>query len=78
MSGFVIKSLYTRAWKTCTDPSSEDDANNGYVGWNCTERSARAWYLSQGDMHGVSMSAQKTDAEKETGKGRKEKGSRGA
>ena len=45
MSGFVIRSLYTRAWNTWIEPSSDDDANSGYVGWNCTERSAREWYL---------------------------------
>ncbi len=45
MSGFVIRSLYTRAWNIWIEPSSDEDANRGYVGWNATERSARAWYL---------------------------------
>lgn len=46
MSGFVIRSLYTRTWNTWIEPSSDDDAKSGYVGWNATERRARAWYLS--------------------------------
>ena len=45
MSGFVIRSLYTRAWKTWIDPSSDELAKSGYVGWKCTERRAREWYL---------------------------------
>ena len=48
MSGFVIRSLYTRAWKTWIDPSSDELAKSGYVGWKCTERSAREWYLGWG------------------------------
>ena len=48
MSGFVIRSLYTRAWKTWIDPSSDELAKSGYVGWKCTERSAREWYLVVG------------------------------
>ena len=25
--------------------AEDEDAKSGYVGWKCTERSARAWYL---------------------------------
>lgn len=46
MSGFVMRSLYTRAWKIWIEPSSDEDANSGYVGWKCTARSARVWYLA--------------------------------
>lgn len=64
MSGFVIRSLYTRAWNTWIEPSSDDDANSGYVGWNTTERSARAWYLSDVECQtSVSVRSQ----ERETG-----------
>lgn len=48
MSGFVSRSLYTRAWNTWIAPSSDEDAKSGYVGWNATERRARVWYLWRG------------------------------
>ena len=54
MSGSVMRSLYTRAWNTWIEPSSDEDAKSGYVGWKCTERSARAWYLL---CHGEGASA---------------------
>ena len=55
MSGFVIRSLYTRAWKTWIDPSSDELAKSGYVGWKCTERSAREWYLGWGKRENTSQ-----------------------
>lgn len=40
MRGLVIKSAYTRPWKTCTVPSSEEEAKSGYERWKAAPRMA--------------------------------------
>jgi len=43
ISGSVMRSLYTLLWKTWMEPSSEEEAKRGYVGWKWSDRMALAW-----------------------------------